>query len=425
MSCTSSRSSCAGETLRDEVARRPAPAARLLPTLLDIADGLAAAHAQGIVHRDLKPENVVRCSDGRVKILDFGLARHDRRAASTRLTQAGTALGTPGYMAPEQLAGRDVDARADIFAFGVVAWELATGSIRSGPAPPTCSRRMADMMDGPHGDTGRRRRCRSPASSRSSGAACGGIPPSAIASAERSCAELQTLRLTGAAPAVAPRSRRRAHGAVVVAVPPGVDRARHVATPVAVWFVRRSTATTGIRLFLAVLALSTIAVTIRLNLLFTSRVHLPHLGAQRTRVYRPMAVVEALLGVLLLLPRHSSPGATTGWRGAGDARGRDRGVARRHRAGHNRGGGDRRDVARHVLRATGATVQRAQTCHVRCARCRDVPHATVRPATATLLRAEGAAPHVARARGTPHVSARRTVAPVARTRVSDLTRHLA
>ena len=82
--------------------------------------------------------------------------------------------------------------------------------------------------------------------------------------------------------------------------------------PVAVWFVREVNRTTGIRLFLAVLALSTVSVTIRLNLLFTSRVNLPHLGAQRTRVYRPMAIVEALLGVVLLVAAAFVAGANDG-----------------------------------------------------------------------------------------------------------------
>ena len=130
-----------GQTLRDELARGPLPPERLLPTLIELASGLAAAHAAGIVHRDFKPENIVRCLDGRVKILDFGLAR--LAASEPRLTQTGTALGTPGYMPPEQLAGQDVDARTDVFAFGVVAWELATGVHPLGAS--------AAELHGPHG----------------------------------------------------------------------------------------------------------------------------------------------------------------------------------------------------------------------------------------------------------------------------------
>ncbi len=126
-----------GETLRDELARGPTPADRLMSTLIEIASGLSAAHARNIIHRDLKPENVLRRTDGHIKILDFGLARVDdpQVPTVTRLTEPGTTPGTPGYMAPEQLNGGELDARTDLFAFGVVAWELATGEHPFGSNP--------------------------------------------------------------------------------------------------------------------------------------------------------------------------------------------------------------------------------------------------------------------------------------------------
>ena len=127
-----------GQTLRTTLAAGAVQHERLLDTLFQIAEALDAAHQQGIVHRDLKPENVICTPDGRVKIVDFGIARHltpvpDARAG---LTMTGTQLGTPGYMAPEQLRGRPVDARADIFAFGVMAYELATGVHPFGGSDP-------------------------------------------------------------------------------------------------------------------------------------------------------------------------------------------------------------------------------------------------------------------------------------------------
>lgn len=120
-----------GETLREVLTRGPRPREEALVIAHALASALEAAHARGIVHRDLKPENVLRLADGRVKILDFGLARLEgdaRRLASTsRLTIQGLIAGTPGYMAPEQLLGEDVDGRTDQFALGVVLAEMASG----------------------------------------------------------------------------------------------------------------------------------------------------------------------------------------------------------------------------------------------------------------------------------------------------------
>ena len=127
----------AGETLRQELAAGPLPPADLLDTAIAIARALAAAHEGNVLHRDLKPENVIRIQDtgiedAGVKIVDFGLARFGdpeaAAASATQLTAPGAMLGTPGYMAPEQIRGEPVDFRADIFAFGVLLFELATGS---------------------------------------------------------------------------------------------------------------------------------------------------------------------------------------------------------------------------------------------------------------------------------------------------------
>lgn len=93
-----------------------------------IADALAAAHAIGVVHRDLKPENVVVDERLRARVLDFGIARVTEGGASV-LTRVGTVMGTPGYMPPEQAVGEAVDARADVYALGVVLYELCTGSL--------------------------------------------------------------------------------------------------------------------------------------------------------------------------------------------------------------------------------------------------------------------------------------------------------
>jgi eukaryotic-like serine/threonine-protein kinase len=122
-----------GETLRARLAGGPLPARRAVAYALQIARGMAAAHARGIVHRDLKPENVMITRDDHVKILDFGLAKPvettsmDKTLATGVATAAGIVLGTFGYMAPEQVRGLEVDHRADMFAFGAVLYEMLSG----------------------------------------------------------------------------------------------------------------------------------------------------------------------------------------------------------------------------------------------------------------------------------------------------------
>jgi len=115
-----------GRTLRAELDEGTLGPLRALDTLIDVVSALCAAHEAGIVHRDLKPENILRTEDGRTKILDFGIA-HVTDDTLTQLTAAGAILGTPAYMAPEQLAGAAVDFRADIYAVGVLLVEMATG----------------------------------------------------------------------------------------------------------------------------------------------------------------------------------------------------------------------------------------------------------------------------------------------------------
>jgi Tol biopolymer transport system component/predicted Ser/Thr protein kinase len=124
-----------GETLRERITAGALPVRKAVELGVQIARGLAAAHESGIVHRDLKPENVVLTKDGRAKILDFGLAKQRAVTAGedtksptlAKATDAGTLLGTVGYMAPEQVRGLPADARSDIFAFGCVLFEMLTG----------------------------------------------------------------------------------------------------------------------------------------------------------------------------------------------------------------------------------------------------------------------------------------------------------
>lgn len=123
-----------GTTLREKMNAGPIAPKRAMDYALQAANGLAAAHEQSIVHRDLKPDNLFVTNDGRVKILDFGLAKQNKRLddssatlVDSTLTSEGMVLGTAGYMSPEQVRGQAVDPRTDIFALGTVLYEMLSG----------------------------------------------------------------------------------------------------------------------------------------------------------------------------------------------------------------------------------------------------------------------------------------------------------
>jgi serine/threonine protein kinase len=287
-----------GETLRDELGRGPVPPDRLIPTLVEIAAGLSAAHARGIIHRDLKPENIIRRTDGHIKILDFGLARISDPLVSTvtRLTETGTAPGTPGYMAPEQLSGGAVDGRTDVFAFGVLAWELATGEHPFGSNPAIMLARMMEgrpstlpnQLNVPALDPIIRRCLRA-------------VPDERYASADVLLNDLRRLATGSGAQTVARIEHDdlsglwwwRFHQITVTSV--------DVVTPVLVglggaYLNKR----VGTSVFFASLALATAAVTLRLNLLFTARVHPAILSVHRARLFRWIAASEVALGASML-----------------------------------------------------------------------------------------------------------------------------
>ena len=121
-----------GETLSEHIAREPLELIFALSICQQIAEAVAAAHEKGVIHRDLKPGNIKIIPDGRVKVLDFGLAKAltmEGKSADATVTQPGHILGTPAYMSPEQARGKDTDYRTDIWSFGCIMYEMLTGRL--------------------------------------------------------------------------------------------------------------------------------------------------------------------------------------------------------------------------------------------------------------------------------------------------------
>jgi eukaryotic-like serine/threonine-protein kinase len=287
-----------GQTLRQEIEGGTRPSLRqILDTARQLAEALGTAHAAGVIHRDLKPENVMRATDGRIKILDFGLARQEQAGAPLALvTQPGMLMGTPAYMAPEQFSGGTVDARTDVFSFGVLVYEYACGEhpfdgdnfvaraarVLEGSPEPLASRRpelpasLIALID----------RCLKKS------------PRSRFASAAAIAEALEAVQTTtGANPVIAARSPDagwwRWHQLVVIGL--------YLTAAVLAWLAKewRPGATSGV--FIALSIATTVVGVLRAHLVFTERTHGGGLRRERERAAPITLVVDLLIAVALAL----------------------------------------------------------------------------------------------------------------------------
>jgi dipeptidyl aminopeptidase/acylaminoacyl peptidase len=218
-----------GDTLRDRLRSGALPMRKAIDYAAQIALGLAAAHSKGIVHRDLKPENIYITTDGRTKILDFGLAKLSESAAqgsqtiaATRgVTTPGMVLGTVGYMSPEQVRGHEADHRSDIFSFGAVLYEMFSGKRAFVGATPADT--ISSILKDDPPDLSETNRAVSPAIDRIVRHCLEKNPEERFQSASDVAFGLEALSgvssspsgAIAAAPASSPRSRRRAVFAAV------------------------------------------------------------------------------------------------------------------------------------------------------------------------------------------------------------------
>jgi predicted Ser/Thr protein kinase len=308
-----------GETLRDELRRGPLPPDVARRAAAEIARALAAAHERGIVHRDLKPENIVRTTSGVLKILDFGLAQitdpASRLVSQSRLTHTGLIVGTPAYMAPEQLLGRQTDFRADHFALGVMLFELCTGAhpFGEGSLPSTIARILADAPDRPPG-------------SRDVPAGIWQIierclqkdPASRFASTRELLDALESHRSTFAAPEApealeAPDGPKAPEALLWWRFHQFAAAATYWAMVWPVWHVHRSFGRAGLFFFFATLAAVVVSANLRLHLWFSSRVYPEDLPAHRADVSRWIWWADIAYVALLVAGGIALPEDRAGW----------------------------------------------------------------------------------------------------------------
>jgi len=285
-----------GRTLRAEIAAGRTPSIpTIVATVRELGEALASAHRRGITHRDLKPENVMRTADGRVKILDFGLARVDAESAGAGSTFAaatlpGVLLGTPAYMAPEQLEGKPADARTDVFAYGVLIYEFICGvhPFEAG----TALARAARVLDSEARPLDERRR----------------DVPAAIAAVVDRCLRKQPAdRYASAVEIVASLDR---HGPVKSPRRNIVWWRLHQLTVIGLYFLAASVAwkikemrgnAIALWLFVTLCLIAAFVGIIRGHLVFTERMNQPRLAGERKRTDRARLAADLLIAAAVVI----------------------------------------------------------------------------------------------------------------------------
>jgi serine/threonine protein kinase len=299
-----------GRTLREELDAGRPDVQTLRATAQELADAIASAHEQGITHRDLKPENVMRAKSGRLKVLDFGLALVDPRedgaafdhaaARVPRVTAPGAFIGTPGYMAPEQLAGDPVDARTDVFAIGVLLYEFATGRHPfHAPNPLVQAARILEAEPTPI------------ESLRPD------VPPDIARVVERSLQKSPSDRFANAgelAGALAAVPERPQMADAMRSSPASLDRGvsawwrthqlvvigLYIVAVVLAWFVKEWVHGLADPMFFAAGIAATVAGVFRGHLLFTERMNPASFSAERRRASPLTLTLDLALGLILL-----------------------------------------------------------------------------------------------------------------------------
>ena len=273
-----------GHTLRDEIGKLRPPAADVMRTARELAAALAHAHKQGVTHRDLKPENVMRTGDGHVKILDFGLARIETADEGVQLTRPGTIMGTPAYMAPEQLSGFRADARADVWALGVMLYEYACG-VHPFQAE-TLDRLMARIRGDGFEPVENRRSDLGSSFSMAIERCLEKAPDDRLASGAEFLKQLDRANVSSEM-----SSWWRTHQAIVIAL-------YFIACTVA-WQVKEWQPGIPTPLFLAAGVVATVAGVLRGHLLFVAATAARRLAAEYNRVAQGLLATDVLLGTIM------------------------------------------------------------------------------------------------------------------------------